>query len=101
MARRLGVVLPCLLTIAILPVAAGIGEGNGEIGFGFGMMDFDSNINAETGGRFEIRAPLQEGVNSLELSTVTALGETAVSVGDVERDTTPPSAERVDVDWGN
>ena len=55
MARRLGVVLPCLLTIAILPVAAGFGEGNGEIGFGFGMMDFDSNINAETGGRFEIR----------------------------------------------
>lgn len=56
---------------------------------------------ADAGGRFEIRAPLQEGANSLELSTVTALGETAVSVGDVERDTTPPSAERVDVDWGN
>jgi opacity protein-like surface antigen len=47
--------LPCLLAILILPAEAGIGQGNGEIGFGFGFMDFDSSINAETGGRFSFR----------------------------------------------
>ena len=47
--------LPCLLAAVVSPAAAGIGQGNGEIGFGFGFMDFDSNMNAETGGRFSIR----------------------------------------------
>jgi len=49
------ILLSCLLATLVSPAAAGIGQGNGEIGFGFGFMDFDSNINAETGGRFSIR----------------------------------------------
>ena len=49
------ILLSCFFATLVSPVAAGIGQGNGEIGFGFGFMDFDSNINAETGGRFEIR----------------------------------------------
>ena len=55
MATRALVLVPCLLVILTVPAEAGIGQGNGEIGFGFGFMDFDSNINAETGGRFAIR----------------------------------------------
>jgi opacity protein-like surface antigen len=55
MATRFLVLLSCLLAITIPPAEAGISQGNGEIGFGFGLMDFDSNINAETGGRFDFR----------------------------------------------
>ena len=55
MTTRSSVLLPCFLAILAFPVEAGIGQGNGEIGFGFGWMDFDSNINSETGGRFSIR----------------------------------------------
>jgi len=55
MASRSLVLLFFLLAIAMLPAEAGIGEGNGEIGFAFGFMDFDPNINAETGGRFDFR----------------------------------------------
>ena len=55
MASRLLLLFPCLLAILVSPAAAGIGQGNGEIGFDLGFMDFDSNINAETGGRFVIR----------------------------------------------
>jgi opacity protein-like surface antigen len=38
-----------------LPTEAGIGRGNGEIGFEFGFTDFDSNTNSGTGGSFSIR----------------------------------------------
>jgi len=55
MATKMLVVLCCLLTISIVPAEAGVGQGNGEIGFEFGLMEFDSNTNAETGGRFSIR----------------------------------------------
>ena len=55
MTLRLLILLPCLLAIFVSPAVAGIGQGNGEIGFDLGFMDFDSSINAETGGRFVIR----------------------------------------------
>jgi len=55
MAARISIILSILLVAGMLPAEAGIGRGNGEIGFDFGWMDFDSGFNADTGGRFAIR----------------------------------------------
>lgn len=55
MASKSLLLLLCLLVFFACPVDAGIGEGNGEIGFDFGFIDFDSNINSETGGRLTFR----------------------------------------------
>jgi len=55
MAIKIPLFLLCLLVVVAIPVDAGVGEGNGEIGFDFGFIDFDSNINAETGGRLTFR----------------------------------------------
>lgn len=45
----------CLLAILCSPIEAGIGRGNGEIGFGFGLTEFDSATNSSAGGNFSIR----------------------------------------------
>ena len=37
------------------PAAAGIGPGDGEIGFDFGSTDFDSNVTAKSGSRLVFR----------------------------------------------
>lgn len=55
MAIKIPLLLLCFLVVVAVPVHAGVGEGNGEIGFDFGFIDFDSNINSETGGRLTFR----------------------------------------------
>jgi hypothetical protein len=51
-------IVPLTLILAALfaaPAAAGIGAGNGEIGCEFGSTDFDSNVTAKSGSRFDFR----------------------------------------------
>jgi opacity protein-like surface antigen len=45
----------CLAVLLASPALAGIGKGNGEIGFDFGVTDFDSNVSDDDAGRFVIR----------------------------------------------
>lgn len=37
------------------PAHAGLGKGNGEVGFAFGFTQFDDNVTDDSGGRFDIR----------------------------------------------
>src|SRR5215510_11454356 len=48
--------LGALVILAVVrPASAGVGKGNGEIGFDFGVTDFDKKVSSETGGRFVFR----------------------------------------------
>jgi len=43
------------VSLAVSPALAGIGKGNGEIGFDFGMAQVDDNVTDDSGGRFSFR----------------------------------------------
>jgi len=51
--RLLAVGLCALLSAT--PALAGIGKGNGEIGFDFGATDFDQNVSRQSAGRLSFR----------------------------------------------
>ena len=41
--------------LSATPALAGIGKGNGEIGFDFGATDFDQNVSRQSAGRLSFR----------------------------------------------
>jgi hypothetical protein len=54
MRRRLALGLYALL-VSATPALAGIGKGNGEIGFDFGATRFDPNVSGLSAGRLTLR----------------------------------------------
>ncbi len=53
--RKLAVVVLFLLVTFASPVLAGIGKGNGELGFDAGWTNFDATISDKTAGRVAFR----------------------------------------------
>jgi hypothetical protein len=54
MKRRLFVWM-CAVVLSVSPGLAGIGKGNGEIGFDFGATGFDSEVTGKSGFRLSFR----------------------------------------------
>ena len=44
-----------VVSLSVSPALAGIGKGNGEIGFDFGLAQIDDEVTDDAGGRFSIR----------------------------------------------
>lgn len=54
MKRRISM-LAVALALALTPCLAGVGEGQGELGFDLGYTDFDSDVSRDDGGRVTFR----------------------------------------------
>lgn len=54
MKRHLLVVM-CAVSLSVSPALAGIGKGNGEIGFDFGATGFDSEVSSKSAFRLAFR----------------------------------------------
>jgi hypothetical protein len=54
-AIRVWLVGLCLWTASVCPSVAGIGKGNGELGFDFGVTTWDSDLTGGTGPLLKIR----------------------------------------------
>jgi hypothetical protein len=52
---RMAIVCMCAAVLAGTPALAGIGKGNGEIGFDFGATSFDGEVSSKAGGRLVFR----------------------------------------------
>src|SRR5438445_680954 len=53
--KRLVILGAILVLAASAPATAGVGSGNGELGFDLGWTDFDSSVTNATGGRAVFR----------------------------------------------